>query len=59
MNNRDLNLSEIEQRTDCSIVRRNDVSSAKQVAVVWVSGEGEAPEVQGVVLILYCSLSLL
>lgn len=47
MRDRDLNLDTIRQRRDCTVVERTDSTRAKQIAVIWVQDDGEAPEVQG------------
>jgi hypothetical protein len=40
-------------RDDCTIIERADAPTAKQVAVIWVNEEGEAPFIKGNYVYLY------
>lgn len=48
LTDREMKTDVIQNRGDCTIVERADAPTAKQIAVIWVSEEGVAPDVQGI-----------
>jgi hypothetical protein len=47
LSNREIRDDAIINRGDCTIIERADAPTAKQVAVIWVNEEGEAPNIEG------------
>jgi hypothetical protein len=54
-----MKLDVLNGRTDCTVIERADAPTANQVAVVWVSEDGIAPEVRGLILIKFNKIQLI
>lgn len=56
LTDRELKMDAIKNRPDCTIVERADAPTAEQIAVIWVSEEGLAPDVRGMLCFVYIIL---
>jgi hypothetical protein len=52
LSNRELRDDALLNRGDCTIIERADAPTAKQIAVIWVNEEGEAPDIKGKILLV-------
>ena len=52
LTDRELKTEALLGRTDCTVIERADAPTAKQVAVIWVQDDGEAPLINGIFLLI-------
>ena len=50
LTDRELKTEALLGRADCTVIERADAPTAKQVAVIWVQDDGEAPLINGIFL---------
>ena len=49
LTDRDLKTDALLGRADCTVIERADAPTSKQVAVIWVQDDGEAPLINGTI----------
>ena len=52
LTDRELKTEALLGRADCTVIERADAPTAKQVAVIWVQDDGEAPLINGTIYFL-------
>ena len=52
LTDRELKTEALLGRTDCTVIERADAPTSKQIAVIWVQDDGEAPLINGIFLLI-------